>query len=366
MNILFYYPLNKRTIPIDVPLLALKNRGHVIFLLTHSQKGPLHELYGQHGIQTFSQKGNTKIALLIEFIFFCKRHKIDVVHSHLQQTNLIACLAKIFLHKTKIIFFRHHCKYDFLLKKTNLKIPWKERLADKIINLMAQKIVVPAQGVANTMINQENVSKSAIKVLRYMYHFGEMQNVNKENIQTIKSHHQCALLIIMVSRLTPYKRHMEALIPICQLIKEGLDIHLIIMDDGPTKASLEKYVVNQALQGHIYFMGFRKDILDFIAASDVIVHPSLTDASNSAIKEAGLFKKIAIVCDKVGDFNDYIIHEENGFLLDPNKFSEELYFLLKEIYQQHFDKIQLGSKLCQSVTEKFSFSQRLIEEYENL
>ena len=43
MNILFYYPSNKRTISIESVIIGFKNQGHHVILLTQSEESELHE-----------------------------------------------------------------------------------------------------------------------------------------------------------------------------------------------------------------------------------------------------------------------------------------------------------------------------------
>ena len=72
-----------------------------------------------------------------------------------------------------------------------------------------------------------------------------------------------------------------------------------------------------------------------MAACDLMIHPSLSDASNSAIKEMGLLSKAVAVCSEVGDFDEYIVNDVNGFLMSPINF---LMQLLKSsgLYSQFF------------------------------
>lgn len=366
MTILFYYPFNNRTIPIDVPLLALKDRGHKVLLLTQGTKGDLHELYEQHGIPTFCHKSKTKPGQVRELISFCSEHKVDVIHSHLQQANLTAVLASLFMNKTKVVSFRHHCKFEHLIDKTDLKPSAKEIWADKIINRLAQKIVVPATAVKTSMIEKEGVNPEKIVIIPYIYHFDKMSKIDRSNSEKIRQAHQADLIAIMVSRLTPYKRHIEALKPIASLIKSGYDIQLLIMDTGPELESLKAFIKEENIQQNIHFLGFQRNILEYISAADILIHPSLTDASNSAVKEAGLFEKTVIVCDQVGDFNDYIIHEENGFLLPADKFSTQCEHIVKTMIANPTRRKEIGTKLRDRIIEKFSYSEDVVTQYENL
>ena len=88
-------------------------------------------------------------------------------------------------------------------------------------------------------------------------------------------------------------------------------------------------------------------------------------ADGVAIKEAGLVSKPVIVCKGVGDFENYIIHDKSGFLVDQHKFTEECI----EIISQNFDRAEflsaMGKSLSQSVFDQFSI-QHVIGQYKAL
>lgn len=371
MRILFYYPSNKRTIPIDIPLRELQKRGHHIFLLTTCEEGNLHQLFQQMGAETYSHPVSKKNFIqwhLSHILFlrrFCADKKIDVVHSHLQQTNLIAVLAARLM-KARVVVFRHHGKFHHLVNEPALQPHRNEVVADKIINKLAKVIAVPGEGVKQLMLQKENVRESKVHVVPYIYNFEAMRQVNREAVKEIRAMYEAKLLLIMVSRLTPYKRHSLILPVVHQLIREGYGIKMLIMDDGPEKGSIEQYIRQHGLEDRITLPGFKTNILEYIAAADVLVHPSLTEASNSAVKEAGLLQKAVIVCQGVGDFDDYIRPGENGFTFTPGEYAEQLPVVLRHLYQHPEEISKLGGALRQEVTERFSIKSEIIDLYEQL
>ncbi len=371
MNILFYYSSNKRTIPIDIPLLELKKRGDSIFLLTTADRGSLHDLYKSHAIHAEAHPVHTRFRLLHFFrqvlylIKFCKRHRIDIVHSHLQQANVISVFASFFC-KARIIVFRHHCKFHFLLPSTELHPTFNERLGDMIINMLAKKIVVPSQSVKDVMVKYECVNNRKIDVIPYIYDFNSMKEIDGNVVSEIKSAYPARLRLIMVSRLTPYKRHTVVLSAVIPLIKSGYKIQLLIMDEGPEKNMIERSILDAGVSENIHLLGFRHNILDYMAACDVLIHPSLTEASNSAVKEAGLLGKVVMVCNHVGDFNDYIEHKVNGFLLPAGNFAEEAQRTLKQIYNEEEKFALIGMRLQEVVVDRFKKSDNIVNQYKQL
>jgi glycosyltransferase involved in cell wall biosynthesis len=371
MKILVFIHSNKRTIPIDVPLIELAKKGHSVQLLTIYERDDLHTYYEALGFKADAMPQFKAPAGLYHFymvrylIKYCKTNKIDAVFSHLQQANLIAVLASKFM-RAKVYPFRHHFKSHHLVPAANLAPNKNEVMADKIINKLASRIFVPGRGVKEGMVRTENIAPDKIEIVPYAYKFGEMLQQNRENVQAIRKQYPAKLLLIIVSRLIAYKRPFTALEVVEKLRKKGLDVKLLIMDEGPEKPALQKYVQENNLTEAVFFGGFVPNILEYISAADIMLNPSLTDASNSAIKEAGLLEKIVITGKHVGDVDDYFNDRENGFLVDADKFTEQAVELVTEIYNQPEKFKAIGPNLKQTVLQHFSLSDKLVNQYQHI
>lgn len=368
MNILFYYPSHKRTIPIHVPLLALKEKGHNVKVLTTTERGEIHKFYEANSIEAFAAPTFVGIKLfrlirnVRNLVAFCRQNKIDVIHSHLQQANIISVLASFFL-KSRLVVFRHHCKYHHLSPNDHLKPSRNEIIADWIINRLAKRIVVPAESIKKVMIIRENVRPNKIKVIRYMY---PIDQYLKPGHMVDMPFEKPRLTVMILSRMTKYKRHQIALEGLVQMLREGFDIQVMLMDNGPEYLKLKAFVKEKGLMNRIHFLGFQQNILDYISCANVLIHPSLTDASSSAVKEAGLVEKIVMVCNGVGDFNEYIQHEQNGLLLNPADFKADMISWLKKIYNNPEEYTSFGSKLKKAIQDHYGFDQEVVNEYEYL
>lgn len=150
------------------------------------------------------------------------------------------------------------------------------------------------------------------------------------------------------------KQHRPVFDIVNKLHKQGLSIKMLVMDDGPLKPELEKMVNDNQLQDNIIFTGFRTDFINYMAAADLLIHPSLTEASNNVVKEMGLLQKGVAVCKDVGDFNEYICEGENGFFLDANNLERSLEEVIRKAYQQPEQLKEMGIALNKKVIEFFS------------
>lgn len=354
-------------------LIALNNTNEYnVIVLTTCKKGDLHKILEENNIPTFTYelKKNISIIYYLKHIFylinFCKKNKIEIIHSHLQQVNIIAVIAQYFI-EAKVIIFRHHFQY---IKNSSYKLPRNknELLFDKIINRLAKTIVVPSTGVKNGMIEEEKVNPDKIKIIPYVYDFDKYPKPDTTEVDKIKKKYPAKLRLIMVSRLIKLKQHHIVFPVIKDLINEGLDINLLVLDEGPEEENLKNWIAQNNMHNKIFMLGYRKDFINYMDACDVLIQPSLTDASNSAAKEMGLLEKIVIVTENVGDYSDYIKHSRNGFLVTKINPQLKIYELIKEIYFNYEKYKDLGKNLRQTVIEKFSNknAQPIIKKYQEL
>jgi glycosyltransferase involved in cell wall biosynthesis len=93
-----------------------------------------------------------------------------------------------------------------------------------------------------------------------------------------------------------------------------------------------------------------------MAAADLLLHPSIEDSSSITIKEAALVNLPVIVCKDVGDFDEVIEHQVNGFLVDKDNFVTETVHLVKAYLQEPANFKQVTKNLIKTVKEKFSIN----------
>lgn len=370
-KILFYYPSNKRTVSLETAILELRNLGYEVLLLTIDKESDLHEQLRKEGIKCYS--ANIYCSNSIRFyqknicylISFCKQNRIDSLFSHLQTSNLISVIAQFFI-QADVFAFRHHFKFNKDHFGIPIKVNKNEMIGDKIINRLAKRIIVPSKGVYDGILNHEKINKEKLQIIPYLYDFSKYGSPNLENVKKIQKRFPARLRIIMVSRLIPFKRHMMIFSVIRQLVNRDYDIKLIVLDDGPEKKNLQKYIDDYHLENHIFLIGFRRDFLDYMKACDLIIHPSLTEASNSVIKEIGLMEKAVAVCKDVGDFDEYIIDKENGFLMDLINPMDDAKTIIDFLYLHKSVIPTMGRKLRIAVIEKFSTNSNTISKYSQL
>jgi glycosyltransferase involved in cell wall biosynthesis len=365
-KVLLFYPPNKRSVAIETLCNAVHESGNELVVLTLTARGPLHEKLESYGIKTFSvpQKYDRRWKYLRFFkqsrllVRFCRQNNIDAVWSHLQEANIIGIMAQPFL-KAKLVVFRHHAESAFYAEfagKFRMRRSKGEVFLDKIINRFAKIIIVPSSGVWNGMKKYENCNMKKVLLLPYIYDFSAYPQPDPEKIKTIREQYSCQLLLIMVSRMIVSKQHKPVFEILKKMLSEGMSIKMIVMDDGLLRPDLEMFIKKNKLESHIILTGFREDFVNYMAAADLLIHPSLTEASNNVVKEMGLLEKGVAVCRQVGDFDDYITADRNGYFLESSNLEQTIELAIRDAYANPGRLKSFGRELKKDVLKYFSDS----------
>lgn len=362
MNILFYYPDKERAISLSTLMIEFKKQGHEVFLLTHAREGLLHEEVKKHGIHTFTHPVKKQNALVFyvkhiaHLVSFVKKHRIQLVYSHIQVANFIAVFASLFC-RARFMLCRHHSDCAYLDNNR------REKLFDRVINALGKEFIVPSQKVYDQMVYTERVRNKKIYLIRYAYDFSTYPSPDSAAVATIRSTYPARLLLVKIARLIPEKRHLLLFSVIKNLVSKGLDIKLLVLSDGPLRARLGEYVRENNLQNHIFMLGYKTDVMNYIEAADAVVHVSESEASSNLAKEVGLLKKPLILCHDVGDFSEYLSDGVNAKLVNKEHPGAELESLLTTFYSDRGIMHGLGENLRETVLERFSL-EKILGEYD--
>jgi len=364
MKILFYYPDKERAVSLSSLMIAFKQEGHEVYLLTQSEEGDLHADVKGYGIKVFTFVLQKSGALpfyrkhISHLVSFTRLHGIDIVYSHVQRANFVSCLAQ-YLSPSRFILCRHHSDCAFVDNNRN------EKMMDKLINLLGKEFIVPSDKVLHQMTRVEKVPARKIRLIRYAYDFAGYAKPDIAVVEQIRKQYPAKLLLVKAARLIAEKRHLLLLQVMRRLVEKNFDIKLLLLSEGPERENIAGYIQKHNLEGHVFMLGYRRDIMNYISAADLIVHVSESEASSNFAKEVGLLKKPLLVCRDVGDFDEYLVHGVNALVIDKVNTDGPLEDALLAVYERKLAIDKLGENLYGSVMERFSI-QRLIREYDQV
>jgi glycosyltransferase involved in cell wall biosynthesis len=122
-----------------------------------------------------------------------------------------------------------------------------------------------------------------------------------------------SFLITCVSHLRRGKGQSYLLSAFEKIAAHKPNLHLLLIDEGEEKHSLEKQIESYQTKKQIHMIGARSDIPSLLAASDVFVMPTLAEGMSNAILEA-MATSLPCLVSNIEVNREVIKHENTGLL----------------------------------------------------
>ena len=166
------------------------------------------------------------------------------------------------------------------------------------------------------------------------------------------------LKFIMDSRFIDNKKPFTALELIKKLKEDGLKVRLIILESGALEKEIKSWISQNNLENEISLIGYVDNVLDYFAASDILLVPSITESSSAVLKEAGLAKITSIICKNEGDAESFFTNEEVFYVNKENFIEEAGNIALKYSSKPEILKA-MWQNLHKKVLERFSIDNNI-------
>ena len=332
---------------------AFVQQGHCVYLLTQAERGAYHEACEQYGVKVATiliPKKNSLIYFLRHTFYlwkYCRGLQIQIVYAHLETAALPAVLMQYFT-RARVFVCRHIIDEAVLSGNRNYK-----RIV-RIVYSLARNIIVVSEHSKNYMVQIERVNEKKISVINLAYNFKLYTEPSPQEIKKIRESFPCKLLLVTACRLVKAKRPGHAIQLMKVLLNNQLNVRLVLLGEGPERESLEDEIKKERLSDWVFLLGYRSNIMDYLAAADVLIHPSILDSSSVIIKEAGLMEKIVMACKGIGDVDEYLVNERNAILVDPDRAVEEMAVFVMRVHNNKNNFEKLGPSLRESVVHRFS------------
>lgn len=145
-------------------------------------------------------------------------------------------------------------------------------------------------------------------------------------------------LLVHVSNFRPVKRPIDCVEILAKALQKGEKARLIMVGDGPERASAKFRVKQLGIEENVNFVGKQPQISDYLEIADVFLLPSETESFGLAALEAQSCE-VAVVASRVAGIPEVVTDNETGFLSEVGnieKMSDDVVKLLKD------DGLRLG------------------------
>jgi glycosyltransferase involved in cell wall biosynthesis len=169
--------------------------------------------------------------------------------------------------------------------------------------------------------------------------------------------------IVTVANLRPEKGHDTLIAAAARVIDRQPDVEFDIVGDGPLRASLVRQVNLRGLRSKFRFLGEREDVPAILAASDLFVLPSRSEACPNGVLEA-MAAGLPTIATRVGGVPELITDGVSGVLVEPDAPDALAAAMVDLMDRPHF-AFALGRAARDAAGRRFSFD-RMVASFEEL
>lgn len=326
----------------------------IINLVSHGANAlPFEELVDKIGVPNL-RINPRNIFDLVKAWAYLSRNNFDLIQSHSTLGHLLAMAASR-SKKIPWISFAHGYSYgpmwthlcnfiDWkLLKSAPLQIGVSQDLAKRLAHNQhpGKKVAVVQNCIDPEELPWKTDSERGSKRVEIRKKYGISDDL---------------LTIGCIGRLSPEKGHIFLLQSLHELTSRVEKFKLLMVGTGPEEKTLREAVRNYKLENQVIFVGHEDDPMTILLASDILVHPSLSEGIPNVILEASL-SSVPVIASAVGGIPEVIEDNRSGILV-PAKNVPELTRAISTLMNNPTLRNEIAFEANKRVKESFHVAQR--------
>lgn len=290
-------------------LQGLQARG-VEILLALFHNGELATQVREQGIEPVILP-NSNLSLLNtsrQFAQLLKQRQIEVVHVHGYKATVFCALARYW--------------YRYAIVKTEHGLP--EMTASKPISALRGRLyhlldIAAARiskatvcYVTEELLGHHRQSHSGLRLITIPNGIASM---DRNRYRRPPEFCQDWYNLVIVGRLEPVKGHYLAIKAVAtEVLSKNLHLHFI--GTGLYESELRTMARTHGITERVHFLGFRRNIYDYIAYCDILLMPSLHEGLPYTLLEA-MALETPIIATCVGGISEVLQNEVSALLIPP-------------------------------------------------
>ena len=284
-------------------------------------------------------------------------HQPDVMLAKATWANVLALSAARGTRRRPATIVEEHAMTTLLRQPRNLWLLWFSRR----LYPQASAVVTVSRGMRGAVAQTFGVQADRVRVL-YPAYDAEIDSSPAPATALGPPFGSDLPVVVYVGRLSP-KKGVDDLIRAVEIVSRTIPVRLLLVGDGPQRGALERLTGDLGLTDVVTFAGFDPHPHRFMAAADVYVVPSHTEAFGTVTVE-GLRSGAAVVATDC-DFGprELIENDRNGLLVEPQNPAALAEAMVRVITQPELSaRLRAEASLS---AERFSPA-RMVNDYERL
>jgi glycosyltransferase involved in cell wall biosynthesis len=309
------------------------------------------------------KKDGIDLAPVRKILRIVREHGVDVIHGRAWVTLIPIVLTKILAGKDlKLVFGFHGQNYsDVKHNKRNLK-----RLILQNLLLRKVDIVYTLNSSMRKYFScQAGISEDKISIIPNGIDISE-NNCGQNESESLREKYGIKRNDIVIGfggRMAEVK-NLPLLVRSFSQVKSKIpNVKLLLMGSGPEENRIRGLVSELLLTDSVIFTGWVENPSQYYQLMDLYVQPSFFEGMSNSIANA-MLNQIPIVATNVGGNPDLVLHNETGFLVEPDNI-KGLTEAILELAAKSDLRRSLGMKAAEYVKSKYSMN-KMVRSYEEI
>ncbi|MFN8455458.1 MAG: glycosyltransferase [Anaerolineae bacterium] len=300
-----------------------------------------------------------------QLLRYLRQQQTDLLHTQLEFADTLGSLAARWLGLPSVSTL-----HTFDDPPKGSRTYWRLKLRWWSLAHFCDRIIAVSEGTRQHHLRVGGLPPHKVITLYNGIDLSRFEHVAKIDRSTIRqtlSLPPDAPVLVTVAVLRPPKGIQYMIEALPAILAQAPDTHYLIVGSGEHQNALQDLARQTGVTERVIFAGARPDIPDLLAASDLFVLPTLTEALPTVLAEAMAAVK-PIVVSNVGGVPEMIEHHHNGLLIppaDPARLAQACLQLLQNPDQAR----RMACAGREIVEQRFNIqrqAQRLAELYEEL
>lgn len=212
-----------------------------------------------------------------------KKENIQVVQSHLYRSNYVNILAKFFgsTHKTQLVNHGIVSRY-----KDESFSGWINLWLVNQLYSRADQLIFPSKGMMHDL-KRLGKFKNAMQVINNPFDVNEILKLKDAPLKSKDFVFDPGKkYLVAVGRLEKVKRFDDIIKAVGKLKKDGFDVDLLILGDGPETSNIQALINSLNLQECVRLPGRVANPFKYISRADILISASEYEGFSNVIVEA--------------------------------------------------------------------------------
>lgn len=328
----------------DSPMLAYNMEGKLS--QDFSAEGvPVHRLVMKHPLD---------LAAAWRLAKLCRREQVEVIHTQFLRENYIAVLSRLFNPGVQVVYTNH------VMLRNNLPL----KVLNRLITPFNHRVIAVCK-LGKEILVENKVPAKRITVIHNGVDQQAWEAAAPSTLRQELGIDEDTFVITCLSRFDEFKGNrllIEAIAAFKRRAKRS-KVLFVLANEGPLWEEMQALAKELGVADAIRFIGFRKDVKNVLAGSDLYVNPSEWEALSFAILEA-ISASLPVVSTNTGGTPD-IINEETGCGIlvpygDPDRLADAMVSAMSD--KELYNRMKLKAK--ETARSRFGLTRMVRRTYE--